>query len=81
MDFKPGEIVAIVLALAIPIGVFAVLLTPGAVDAIFAFAMQKDRMPYVFYGGAVAAFLFLAWRLFRRIRPKTPKSKPGLDQP
>ena len=73
MEFKTGEIVAIVVALAIPIGVFAVLLTPGAVDAIIAFLMQKDRMPYVFYGGAFVAFAALAWRLFRRIRPKTNK--------
>jgi hypothetical protein len=76
MELKPGEIIAIVLALAIPIGLFVILLTPGAVDAVMGFVMQKDRMPYIFYGGAILAFLFLAWRLFRRIRPK---SRPPLD--
>lgn len=77
MEFKPGEIVAIVLALAIPIGLFVILLTPGAVDAIMGFVMQKDRMPYIFYGGAILAFSFLAWRLYSRIRPK---KRPPLDE-
>jgi hypothetical protein len=77
MEFKPGEIIAIVLALTIPIGLFVVLLTPGAVDAIVGFVMQKDRMPYIFYGGAILAFSFLAWRLYSRIRPK---KRPPLDE-
>ena len=77
MEFKPGEIAAIVLALAIPIGLFIVLLTPGAVDGIIAFVMQPDRMPYIFYGGAILAFSFLAWRLYSRIRPK---KRPPLDE-
>lgn len=73
MDLKPGEIIAIVLALAIPIVVFAVLLTPGAGDAVYAFVMRPDRMPYIFYGGAALTFGYLAWRIYRRIRPKAKK--------
>jgi hypothetical protein len=79
MEFKPGEIAAIVLALAIPLGLFVILLTPGAVDGIIAFVMQPGRMPYIFYGGAIIAFGFLGWRLFRRIRPKPRKPQDPLD--
>jgi hypothetical protein len=75
MDLKPGEITAIVLALAIPIGLFIVLLTPGAGEAIYYFIMQRDRMPYIFYGGAALTFGYLAWRIYRRIRPKTRKTE------
>jgi hypothetical protein len=73
MELKPGEIIAIVLALAIPIGLFVVLLTPGAGEAIYYFVMQPDRMPYIFFGGAALAFGYLAWRIYRRIRPKARK--------
>jgi hypothetical protein len=73
MELKPGEIIAIVLALAIPIGLFIVLLTPGAGEAIYYFIMQRDRMPYIFYGGAALTFVYLAWRIYRRIRPKVRK--------
>jgi hypothetical protein len=73
MDLKAGEIIAIVLALAIPIGLFIVLLTPGAGEAIYDFIMQRDRMPYIFYGGAALTFGYLAWRIYRRIRPKARK--------
>ena len=73
MELKPGEIIAIVLALAIPVGLFIVLLTPGAGEAIYYFIMQRDRMPYIFYGGAALTFGYLAWRIYRRIRPKARK--------
>jgi hypothetical protein len=74
MELKPAEIIAIVLALAIPVGLFIVLLTPGAGQAVFDFVMQRDRMPYIFYGGAAITFGFLAWRIYRRIRPKHRKT-------
>ena len=78
MEFKPADIAAIVLALAIPIGLFIVLLTPGAGEAIYYFIMQPDRMPVIFYGGAAITFGFLAWRIYRRIRPKPRKTEDEL---
>ena len=75
MELKLGEIIAIVLALAIPIGLFIVLLTPGAGEAIYYFVMQPDRMPYIFFGGAAVTFGYLAWRIYRRIRPKARKAE------
>ena len=77
MELKPAEIIAIVLALAIPIGLFVILLTPGAGEAIYYFVMQPDRMPYIFYGGAALTFGYLAWRVYRRLRPKTRKVEPS----
>jgi hypothetical protein len=74
MELKPTEIAAIVIALAIPVGLFIVLLTPCAGEAVYSFIMQRDRMPYIFYGGAAIAFGFLAWRIYRRIRPKARRT-------
>ena len=70
MELKPSEIVIIVLALAIPIGGFTLLFIPGGIDGIFGFAMHPEVRPYVFYGGAVVVFGILAWRIYRRIRPR-----------
>jgi membrane protein implicated in regulation of membrane protease activity len=72
MGFKIGEIVAIVIALAIPIVGFAVLLWPGAMAAIYGFLLKPDVMPIAFFGGAAVLFGILVWRVYRRIR-----SKPG----
>lgn len=71
MGFKPGEIVAIVIALAVPIIGFAVLLSPGAMAAIYSFVLRDDVMPFVFFGGAALVFGVLAWRVYRRIKPKS----------
>jgi hypothetical protein len=71
MGFKLGEIVAIVVALAVPIIAFAVLLSPGAMAAIYNFVLRADVMPFVFFGGAAVVFAFLAWRVYRRIKPKS----------
>ncbi len=75
MDFKPGEIIAIVVALAIPLGIFAVLLVPGAMAAVYGFVLQPEVRPLVFFGGAAIAFGVLAFRIYRRIRPA--RRKPG----
>jgi len=80
MQLKPAEIVLIVLALTIPIGLFVILLTPGAGEAIYYFVMQRDRMPYIFYGGAALTFGYLAWRIYRRIRPKARKVEPSPEE-
>ena len=60
MGFKPGEIVAIVIALAVPIIGFAVLVSPGAVAAIYEFVLRADVMPFVFFGGAAIVFAVLS---------------------
>jgi hypothetical protein len=73
MDLKFSDIVTIIIAIAIPVIGFAVLIVPGAMAAVVDFVMREDRRPYIFYGGAVLAFGFLAFRIFRRIRPKTDK--------
>ncbi len=69
MELKPGEIIAVVLALAIPVVVFAVVFIPGALGAVYAFALQPGWREAIFFGGAAIAFSVLAWRLYRRLRP------------
>lgn len=69
MEFKPLEIVAIVLALAIPVGAFALLFIPGGYNAAINFLMNPDVTPFVFYGAAGVVFLVLMYRVYRRIRP------------
>ncbi|MDP3737775.1 MAG: hypothetical protein Q8R02_10315 [Hyphomonadaceae bacterium] len=71
MGFKPGEIVAIVIALGVPIVGFAVLISPGAMATIYNFVLRAEVMPFVFFGGAAVVFGFLAWRVYRRIKPKS----------
>jgi hypothetical protein len=73
MEFKPSEIAIIVIALAIPIGGFSLLFIPGGFDSVFGFVMDPAIMPYVFYGGAVVVFAILAFRIYRRIRPRQRK--------
>ncbi|HEV7693440.1 MAG TPA: hypothetical protein VGO52_21585 [Hyphomonadaceae bacterium] len=80
MELKVGEIILIVLALAIPIGLFVILLTPGAGEAIYYFVMQRDRMPYIFFGGAALTFVYLAWRIYRRLRPKPRKVEQSPEE-
>ena len=77
MEFKAGEIIAIIVALAIPLTIFAVLLIPGAMAGLYGFVLRPDVRPFVFFGGALIAFGVLAWRIFRRIKPaqrKPPKT-------
>jgi hypothetical protein len=81
MDLKLGDIIAIVVAIAIPVIGFAVLIVPGAMGAVVAFVMQEDRMPYVFYGGALIVFAVLAFRIYRRIRPRAKPADPDRQSP
>jgi uncharacterized membrane protein YebE (DUF533 family) len=77
MELKPGEIAAIVIALAIPIAVFAVVFTPGALGAVLGFILDERYRGWIFFGGAAVAFGALAFRVYRRIRPrKRPEEKP-----
>ena len=73
MDLKLGDIVAIVLAIGIPVVLFTLLIVPGAMGAVLGFLLQEDRRPYIFFGGALLAFGVLAWRIYRRIRPAQRK--------
>lgn len=75
MEFKASEILAIVVALAIPLAIFAVLLVPGAMAAVYGFVLRPDVRPYIFFGGAVLAFGVLAFRIYRRMRPKAPRDR------
>ena len=54
MEFRPVEIVGIVIAFAIPIIGFAVVLTPGGFDAVLAFIFGPTTRPYVFGVAALA---------------------------
>jgi len=73
MEFKPLEIVAIVLALAIPIGAFALLFIPGGFNTAVNFVMDDATRPFLFYGAAGVVFLILGWRVYLRVRPKGRK--------
>jgi membrane protein implicated in regulation of membrane protease activity len=81
--FKVSEIIVIVIALAIPIGMFTALMIPGVGAAIIHFMLESDRLPWIFYSGAVVLFALLAWRFYRRIRPKsrTPDDSAGNRTP
>lgn len=70
MEFKASEILAIVIALAIPVTIFAVLLIPGAMAGVYGFVLRPDVRPFVFFGGAAIAFGVLAYRIYRRVRPR-----------
>jgi hypothetical protein len=73
MDLKFSDYLTIAIAIAIPVIGFTVLIVPGAMAAVVNFVMQEDRRPYIFYGGAAVAFGVLAWRIYRRIRPRAEK--------
>lgn len=73
MDLKFSDIVAIAVAIAIPVIGFAVLIVPGAMAGVVDFVMRPDRRPYIFYGGAAVVFAILAFRIYRRIRPPQRK--------
>lgn len=77
MGFKFGEIVAIIIALAVPTAIFAVALTPGGLQAFYALTLQPGWREVIFFGGAAVAFAVLAWRVYRRIRPKQRTDKPA----
>ena len=81
MDLKLGEIVAIIVALAVPIAIFAVVFTPGGVGAFYSLTLQPGWREAIFFGGGAIAFAVLAWRLYRRIRPKRKTDKSASPPP
>ncbi|MBU6318727.1 MAG: hypothetical protein KGS00_03670 [Alphaproteobacteria bacterium] len=72
MDFKRSEIIAMAAAVIIPLIIFATVLTPGAVKAITLFLLTANNMPIVFGGAAAGVFCILAYRIYRRLRPRRP---------
>jgi hypothetical protein len=79
MDLKFSDYVTIAVAILIPVIGFGVLIVPGAMSAVVDFVMQEDRRPYIFYGGAAVVFAVLAFRIYRRIRPKPDKKQAGQE--
>lgn len=69
MDFKRSELIAMAAAVIIPLVIFAVILTPGAVEAITLFLLTANNLPIVFGGAAAGVFCVLVYRLYRRLRP------------
>jgi uncharacterized protein YjeT (DUF2065 family) len=80
MNLKLSEIIVIIFALAVPIGLFGLMLTPGAWDAMVRFALAPENRWTVFGGGAAAIFAVLILRVMRRFRPAAkddPKAMQG----
>jgi hypothetical protein len=75
MEFKASEIVAIIVAFAIPIVGFAVVLTPGGFDAVLNFLFGAGTRNYVFGAAAFVVMCVLGLRIYRRIRPPQKKKR------
>ncbi len=72
MEWKPSEILILVIALAIPTGLFAALLVPGIMGGLFSFIFAPENMQIVFTVMAVVVAAALGLRIYRRIRPARP---------
>ena len=73
MDFKPSEIIIVILAFMIPTALFAALIIPGTMMGMIKFVTSPEHVNFVFGGLAVIAVAVLAFRLFRRMRPASKK--------
>lgn len=78
MEWKPSEIIILVIALAIPTGLFAALFIPGLMGGMFSFLFAPQNMQIVFTVMSVIVAAILGWRIYRRIRPAKP-GKAGED--
>ena len=81
MDFKPIEIITIIIAFAIPIVGFAVVLTPGGFDSVLNFIFGPATRPFVFGVAAFGVMCVLGIRIYRRIRPPQGKSRDPIAAP
>lgn len=72
MEFKRSEIAAIIAAILVPVVILVMILTPGAVRAITLFVLTSDNLPIVFGSAAAALFCVLAYRIYRRMKPRRP---------
>jgi hypothetical protein len=73
MEFKPSEIVLIILGVAAPTIFLVLAFIPGGLNFIGDFALDPRFMPWIFFGGAGLLFCVLAYRIYRRIRPLPKK--------
>jgi uncharacterized protein YjeT (DUF2065 family) len=80
MNFKLSEILVIALALAVPIALFGVMLTPGAWDSLVGFVLSPENRWTVFGGGAALAGAILLFRLARRFGPQDADKTPQAPQ-
>jgi hypothetical protein len=80
MNLKLSEIIVIVLALGVPIGLFGLMLTPGAWDAMVSYALAPENRWTVFGGGAAVLFVVLGLRVARRFGPKDKPRGPQAPQ-
>lgn len=71
--FSRAEIAAVVVGLAIPIGLFALLLIPGAMASVIGFLTQRAVAPWAFGGAAAVVAAILIYRLWSRVR--RPRAK------
>lgn len=74
MGLKTGEIVALVIALALPVAFFILLLIPGAMEAIVRFLLNRQSLIIIPTGLAVALAGIVGVRVWNRTR--RPKNKP-----
>lgn len=79
MEWKPSEIIILVIAFAIPTGLFAALFIPGLMGGFFSFIFAPENMQIVFTIMSVCVAAILGWRIYRRVRPAKP-GKPGEDR-
>lgn len=79
MDLKPSEIALIVVAIVGPTVFLVLAFVPGGLNFIGEIAMDPVRGPIVFFGGAAALFVVLAWRIYRRIRPAEKRPEPKVE--
>jgi hypothetical protein len=73
MDIKISEIVLFVVALATPIVILVLSFIPGGFNWVPYLLSHPVWQPVIFYGGALALFGVLGWRIYRRIRPAPRK--------
>ena len=79
MELKPTEIALIVIAIVGPAVFLVLAFVPGGLNFVGDIAMDPVRGPIVFFGGAAALFVVLAWRIYRRIRPAERKPVPTVE--
>lgn len=65
--FSRAEIAAVVLGLAVPVVLFALLLIPGAMAAVIGFLTQRSVAPFAFGGAAAVVAAILAVRIWTRV--------------
>ncbi len=76
MNFKPHEIAFAILGFLVPVIILTLAFIPGGLNWVFALVLDPVLGPIVFYTGAAALGVLLAWRIYRRINPAPKKKAP-----